>query len=71
MRHVTHTHTEVEEFIAAQGFATVRRRRWRMSAREAADFLQTSWGSAAGDRDRRFFSEMVNSQIDISHAETI
>jgi len=59
MRHVTHTHAEVEEFIAAQGFATVRRRRWRMTSREAADFLQTSWGSAAGDRDRRFFSEMV------------
>lgn len=50
---------EVEAFIAAHGFETVRRRSWRMEASEAADFLQTSWGSAAGDRDRRFFSEMV------------
>ena len=37
----------------------VRRRRWRMDACEAAAFLATSWGSAAGDRERRFFSEMV------------
>ena len=30
-----------------------------MDAREAEAFLATSWGSAAGDRERRFFSEMV------------
>jgi hypothetical protein len=30
-----------------------------MDACEAAAFLATSWGSAAGDRERRFFSEMV------------
>ena len=30
-----------------------------MDAEEAADFLATSWGSAAGDRQRRFFSDMV------------
>ena len=32
-----------------------------MDAREAEAFLATSWGSAAGDRERRFFSEMVRS----------
>ena len=51
---------EVEAFIAAEGFETVRRRRWRMAAAEAEGFLSTSWGSAAGDRERRFFGEMVS-----------
>jgi hypothetical protein len=49
---------EVEALIAAHGFATVARRRWRMDEAEAATFLSTSWGSAAGDRARRFFAEM-------------
>ena len=30
-----------------------------MEAPEATAFLSTSWGSAAGDRERRFFGEMV------------
>ena len=51
---------EIEAFIAAHGFTTVRRRCWQMDAEEAADFLQTSWGSSAGDRERRFFGEMVD-----------
>ena len=51
--------SEIEALIAEHGFHTVRRRRWRMDETEAADFLQTSWGSAAGDRQRRFFTEMV------------
>ena len=51
---------EVEAFIAAEGFETVRRRRWRMAPAEAEGFLATSWGSAAGDRERRFFGEMVS-----------
>ena len=51
---------EVEAFIEAEGFETVRRRRWRMAPTEAEGFLATSWGSAAGDRERRFFGEMVS-----------
>ena len=50
---------DVEAAILAHGFRCVRRRRWRMSAAEAADFLATSWGSSSGDRERRFFTEMV------------
>ena len=37
-----------------------------MDAREAEAFLATSWGSAAGDRERRFFSEMVRLYLPIS-----
>ena len=50
---------EVEDLAATHGFRTVCRRQWRMDAREAEAFLATSWGSAAGDRQRRFFSDMV------------
>jgi len=50
---------DIERFICANGFAVVRRKRWQMAPEEAADFLTTSWASADGDRNRRFFSEMV------------
>ena len=53
------TDSDVEAFIASAGFEVVRRRRWLMDESESADFLATSWGSASGDRQRRFFSEMV------------
>ena len=53
------TDADVERLIAEHRFEIVRRRRWRMDEVEAADFLSTSWGSASGDRQRRFFSEMV------------
>ena len=51
---------EVKALILAEGFEIVRDRRWRMDPSEAADFLATSWGSSSGDRERRFFAEMVN-----------
>jgi nucleoside diphosphate kinase len=53
------TEGEVLSCIEAHGFAILRQRRWRMNAEESADFLATSWGSASGDRQRRFFTEMV------------
>ena len=49
----------VEAFILESNFTIIRRRRWRMDADEASRFLSTSWGSASGDQQRRFFSEMV------------
>jgi nucleoside diphosphate kinase len=51
---------EVEALIVSGGFEIVRRRRWRMCTEEAARFLATSWGSAEGDQQRRFFSEMID-----------
>ena len=46
--------------IGQHGFDVVATRRWQMDDREAAAFLGASWGSAAGDRRRMFFTSMVD-----------
>ena len=53
------TCADIESFIVEHDFDIVRRRQWHMTETEAADFLSTSWGSASGDRQRRFFASMI------------
>lgn len=50
----------IVQLIIEAGFEVVATRRWRMQPLEAAGFLRCSWGSAAGDRQRKFFTSMVD-----------
>ena len=50
---------DIVELIRAHDFELVASRRWHMGERDAVEFLGASWGSAAGDRRRKFFRSMV------------